>query len=72
MTIKCEYILDAMSRKCQNCIISSITLLQIIIHYYEKYINDTAEFNEILTVEFFRSVFVQLKTFISQVRYIVS
>lgn len=71
ITIKCEYILNAMSRRCQNCITSSITLLQIIIHYNEKYTDETIEVKETLNVEFFKSIFIQLKTIISQVRYAV-
>lgn len=55
-----------MSRQCHNCIISSITLFQIIIQRNEGtcYI---VEFNDAPTVEFFKSVFMQLETIISQV-----
>lgn len=64
--------LNAMSRMCHNCITSSITLLQIVIQYYEEDNNcKIAEFNDSLTVEFLKSVFVRLETIISQVRIII-
>jgi len=58
-----------MSRLCQNCIISSITLFKIILQYYEEGICKSAVgFNEAPTVDFLKSIFMQLETIISQVR----
>lgn len=55
-----------MSRLCHNCIISSITLFQIIIQRNES-ICYLVEFNDAPTVEFFNTVFIRLETIISQV-----
>lgn len=61
-----------MSRLCYNCITSSITLLQIVIQYYEDDdICKMVEFNDSLTVEFLKSVFTKLETIISQVSIII-
>lgn len=58
-----------MSRLCQNCIIASITLFQIMIQYYEKdNIYNIVEFDETPTIEFLKSIFIKLETIISQVR----
>jgi len=57
-----------MTRQCQNCITSSITLFNIILQYFEEGIFcKSAEFNEAPTAEFLRSIFMQLETIISQV-----
>lgn len=58
-----------MSRLCHNCITESIILFQIIIQYYEENISNIDELNEAPTVDFFKSIFIQLETIISQVRY---
>lgn len=57
-----------MSRLCENCIISSITLFKIILRYYEEDICKSGELNEAPTVDFLKSIFMQLETIISQVR----
>lgn len=57
-----------MTRLCQNCIISSITLFKIILQYFEEGICKSVEFNEAPTADFLRSIFMQLETIISQVR----
>eukprot|EP00102_Acyrthosiphon_pisum_P020797 XP_016658007.1 PREDICTED: uncharacterized protein LOC107883092 [Acyrthosiphon pisum] len=66
ITLKCEYVLNAMTRLCQNCIISSITLFKIILQYFEEGICKSVEFNEAPTADFLRSIFMQLETIISQ------
>lgn len=55
-----------MSRLCHNCMLSSITLFQFVLKYYEE--DTTVEFNETLNVEFLKSVFMQLETIICQVK----
>lgn len=69
MALNNEHILNAMTRLCQNCIIASITLFQIVMNYYEEATinNITCEFNEIPTAECFKSIFMQLVTVIAQV-----
>lgn len=67
IALKYEYILNAMSRHCYNCVIASITLFQIIIQYYEDNENRICV-NESLTTEFLQSVFMQLVTIIHQVK----
>jgi len=57
-----------MTRLCQNCIISSITLFKIILKYYEEGICKSVEFTEAPSVDFLKTIFMQLKTIISQVR----
>lgn len=57
-----------MSRLCHNCILSSITFFQFVLKYYEEDTSTTVEFNETLTVEFLKSVFMQLETIICQVK----
>ncbi|XP_026814662.1 uncharacterized protein LOC113554813 [Rhopalosiphum maidis] len=66
ITLKCEYILNAMTRLCQNCKISSITLFKIILKYYEEGICKSVEFTEAPSVDFLKTIFMQLKTIISQ------
>lgn len=58
-----------MTRICHSCIISSITIFQIILQHYEKDIYNIIEFNKAPTEEFYKSVFIQLETIISQVKY---
>jgi len=49
--------------------VSSITLFQIVMKYYdEDAINNIVEFNEVQTAEFLRSIFMRLETIISQVK----
>lgn len=55
-----------MSRMCYNCMIASISLFGIIIQYYDD-TEDEIYVNEEPTIEFMQSVFIQLKTIISQV-----
>uniref|UniRef100_A0A2S2PIK9 Uncharacterized protein n=1 Tax=Schizaphis graminum TaxID=13262 RepID=A0A2S2PIK9_SCHGA len=66
ITLKCEYILNAMTRLCQNCILSSITLFKIILKYYEEGICKLVELTEAPSVDFLKTIFMQLKTIISQ------
>lgn len=60
-----------MTRLCQNCIMSSITLFKIILQYFEEGICKSVEFNEAPTADFLRSIFMQLETIISQVRILI-
>lgn len=55
-----------MSRQCHNCVISSIALFQIIIQRNEG-IFYIVGFNSAPTVDFLKSVFIQLEIIISQV-----
>lgn len=58
-----------MKRLCHNCIVSSITLFQIVMKYYdEDAANNIVEFNEVLTEEILKSIFLRLETIISQVK----
>ncbi|VVC28023.1 Hypothetical protein CINCED_3A019811 [Cinara cedri] len=57
---------STMSRLCHNCMLSSITLFQIVLKYCEEDISSTVEFNRILNVEFLKSIFIQLETIICQ------
>lgn len=57
-----------MSRLSENCIISSIILLKIILQYYEEGICKSIEFTEAPSVDFLKTIFLQLETIISQVR----
>ncbi|XP_015364062.1 PREDICTED: uncharacterized protein LOC107161944 [Diuraphis noxia] len=67
ITLKCEYVLNAMTRQCQNCVTSSMTLFSIILQYFEEGIFcKSVEFNEAPTADFLRSIFMQLETIISQ------
>lgn len=68
VAIKYEYIiLQGMSRLCHNCMLSSITLFQIVLKYYEEDTSTMVEFNKMPNVEFLKSVFMQLETIICQV-----
>jgi len=57
-----------MSRLSENCIISSIILFKIILQYYEEGICKSVEFTEAPSVDFLKTIFLQLETIISQVR----
>lgn len=58
-----------MSRPCHNCIVSSITLFQIIIRFSEEHTRtNIVKLNDTPTVESLKSIFLQLETIISLVR----
>lgn len=57
-----------MFRLSENCIISSIILFKIILQYYEEGICKSVEFTETPSVDFLKTIFLQLETIISQVR----
>lgn len=59
-----------MTRMCHNCITSSITIFQIILQYYDKDIYNMISFSQIPNVEFYKSIFMQLETIVSQVRHL--
>ncbi|XP_050435728.1 uncharacterized protein LOC126842684 [Adelges cooleyi] len=60
-----RHILTAICRICHNCVVSSLTLFQIIIRSKEENERNFVELEEIHDVEFLKSVFFQLETIIS-------